>query len=152
MGRGSSKGGKGGKAAGAAAPKQANEPEKTLYNKSQVDDLTKDYTPQMFLGDIENTWTGTLNDLRSSAEEHAPDTLNIGGYTFEKLGNPFVDWQETKGNKNGRSVIMLDYQANEMVGNEYPVLQVGIAATRTRGGKIKANIIRDGYTNRTRFW
>lgn len=149
MAKGKSKLG-GGSVMGGASTK-TKEPQKTLYNKNQVDELTKDYTPEMFLGDITNTWTGTLNDLRNSAEENMPDTLNIGGYTFEKLGSPFTDWQQTKGNKEGRSVIMLDYQANELVGSEYPVLQVGISLTRKRG-KIKAEIIRDGYTNKTRFW
>ena len=126
-------------------------PDRNLYSKSQVDELTKDYTPQMFLGDIESTWTGTLNDLKESAYQNAPATLEIGGYTFEKLGNPFTDWQQIKGNKDGRSIIMLDYQSTEQVGEEYPVLQVGISVQRRRG-KIKAEIIRDGYTNKTRFW
>ena len=125
--------------------------DRNLYSKSQVDELTADYTPEMFLGDISNTWTGTLNDLRTSAEDNAPKTLNIGGYTFESLGNPFTDCQQVKVNKDGQSIIKLEYQSNEQVGNEYPVLQVGIRVWRYRG-KIKSEIIRDGYTNKTRFW
>lgn len=122
--------------------------DRTLYSKSQVDELTADYTPQMFLGDINNEYTGSLNSLRYHAEDNAPDTLNIGGYTFQQLGNPHTDFDGK--NKN---IIVLDYQSTEQVGNEYPVLQVGIRVWRTRGGKVKSEIIRDGdFINRTRFW
>lgn len=120
--------------------------EKTLYNKSQADELTKDYTPQMFLGDINNEWFGTLDSLRYHAEDNAPESINLGGYEFKLLGNPFTTFDKNK------SVVMLEYQSTEQVGKEYPVLQVGIRVWRTRGGKVKSEIIRDGYTNKTRFW
>lgn len=125
-------------------------PRKTLYSKDQVDSLTKDYTPEMFLGDIKNTWTGTLNDLRNAADEHAPKTLELGGYTFERLGNTYVDFEQTS-KTNGWDIAKIEYQSNEQVGQEYPVLQVGIRVRRYRG-KVVAEIIRDGYTNKTRFW
>lgn len=126
--------------------------DRTLVSKDQVDMFTKDYTPEQFLGDITNEWMGSLNDLKRAAEENEPKSLNIGGYTFQKMpGENFTDWQQTKGNREGKSIIMLYYQSTERVGSEYPVLQVGIAVTRRRG-KVKAEIIRDGYTNKTRFW
>lgn len=128
-----------------------NEVRKTLYSKSQVDSLTADYTPQMFLGDIENEYMGTLNSLKYAAEENAPKTLEIGGYTFENMGNPFTTWQQT-GKTTGKDIVMLEYQSTEQVGKEYPVLQVGIRVWRTPKGKVKSEIIRDGYTNKTRFW
>lgn len=124
--------------------------EKTLYSKEQADYFTRDYTPEMFLGDIKNTWTGTLNDLKNSAEQNMPKTLNIGGYTFEALGNPYTTFEQTS-KTNGWDIIKLEYQSNEQVGKEYPVLQVGIRVRRYRG-KVVAEIIRDEYTNKTRFW
>lgn len=120
--------------------------DRTLYSKSQADELTKDYTPQQFLGDINNFYSGTLNSLRYAAEENAPEHLNIGGYTFKSMGSPHTDFV------NGKDVIVLDYQSTEQVGQEYPVLQIGIRVWRTKGGKVKSEIIRDGYTNKTRFW
>lgn len=127
--------------------------DRTLVSKDQVDTFTKDYTPEMFLGDVSNSWTGSGESLRRLAEENAPKTLNIGGYTFEFMNNgtysPPLDYE---GKNMGKTVVKLEYQSNERVGNEYPVLQVGIRAWRTRGGKIKTEIIRDGYTNKTRFW
>lgn len=120
--------------------------DRTLYSKSQVDELTADYTPQMFLGDINNEFTETLNSLRYRAEDNAPETLDIGGYTFKKLSNPYTNFV------NNKNIVMLEYQSTEQVGNEYPVLQVGIRVWRTKGGKVKSEIIRDGYTNKTRFW
>ena len=130
---------------------QEQRQERTLYSRSQADEFTKDYTPQMFLGDVNNLYSGTLNSLRYLAEDNAPKTLNIGGVTFESMGSPNTQWEQT-GRNSGKDIIMLDYQANEQVGNEYPVLQVGIRVWRTKGGKVKSEIIRDGYTNKTRFW
>ena len=121
-------------------------PEKNLYNKSQADELTKDYTPQMFLGNINNEWTGSLASLRYHAEEHAPDSINLGGYEFDRLANPYATIE------NNNSIIVLSYQSREQLGQEYPVLQVGIRVWRTKGGKVKSEIIRNGYTNKTRFW
>lgn len=120
--------------------------ERTLYSKSQADEFTKDYTPEQFLGDINNNWTGTLNSLKYAAEDNAPETLNIGGYTFDRLSNPYTTIDKNK------DVVVLEYQSTEQVGQEYPVLQVGIRVWRTKGGKVKSEIIRDGYTNKTRFW
>ena len=149
MAKGSRPTGSGG--GGGATQTTKQETPKTLYNKSQVDELTKDFTPQMFLGDIDNTYTGTLNGLRASAENNAPQTLEIGGYTFESMGNPYVTWQQT-GRTTGKEIVQLEYQCNERIGNEYPVLQVGVRVWRTPKGKVKSEIIRDGYTNKTRFW
>lgn len=126
------------------------EQKKTLYNKGQVDELTKDYTPQMFLGDIENQWMGTGDSLRYLAEENMPKSLNIGGYTF--LNQHGDIYRPTLDYKGKESIIRLEYQSTEQVGKEYPVLQVGIRVWRTRGGKVKSELIRDGYTNKTRFW
>lgn len=122
-----------------------------LYSKAQADSLTKDYTPQMFLGDIENTYMGTMNSLRTAAEENMPKTLEIGGHTFRSMGQPYVDFEQ-KGKNTVRDIVKLDYQSDDQVGKEYPVLQVGIRVWRTKGGKVKSEIIRDGYTNKTRFW
>ncbi len=120
--------------------------DRRLYSKSQADEFTKDYTPEQFLGDISNNWTGTLNSLKYNAEDNAPQTLDIGGYTFRSMGEPHTDFI------NGKNIIVFDYQSTEQVGQEYPVLQVGIRVWRTRGGKVKSEIIRDGYTHKTRFW
>ena len=119
--------------------------DRTLYSKEQVDSLTADYTPQMFLGDINNEYMN-LASLRRAAEENAPNTLELGGYTFQKTANPYTDFV------NGKDIVMLEYQSTEQVGQEYPVLQVGIRVWRTKGGRVKSEIIRDGYTNKTRFW
>ena len=123
---------------------------KTLTNKSQVDELTASYTPEKFLGKTE-LLGDTLNSLRAAAENNAPDTLNVGGYTFKNMGKPYVDFEQT-GRTTGKNIVKLDYQSTEKIGNEYPVLQIGIRTWRTKGGKIKSEIIRDGYTNKTRFW
>ena len=118
--------------------------DRTLVSKSQVDELTADYTPEMFLGNkFKDLFTGTGNNLRQFAEDNMPQELNIGGYTFQAMGNPIL---------SSPTVIMLDYQSIEPVGNEFPVLQIGIEAKRTRGGRIVTRIIRDGYANKTRFW
>lgn len=150
-GRGASSSAKGGAGGGVGAGQQDNEPKKTLYSKSQADELTKDYTPEMFLGDINNRYGGTLDSLRASAENNMPETLNIGGYEFQRAGSPFTTFEQ-KGRGKGKDVVMLEYQSKEKVGNEYPVLQVGIRVWRTPKGKVKSEIIRDGYTNKTRFW
>ena len=125
--------------------------DRNLYSRSQADELTKDYTPEQFLGDINNFYGGTLKSLQYAAEENAPEHLNIGGYTFQNMGQPHTAFEQT-GRSTGKDIIMLDYQSTEQVGNEYPVLQVGIRVWRTKGGKVKSEIIRDGYTYKTRFW
>jgi len=124
---------------------------KTLYNKSQVDELTKDFTPQMFLGDVENNYMGSLNSIKTMAEENAPRELEIGGYTFRNMGSPNAVMEQT-GKKSFKDVVVLDYQSTEQIGKEFPVLQVGIRTWRTPKGKVKSEIIRDGYTNKTKFW
>lgn len=155
MGSGSSgiKGGKGKKSknTGGGGAASSNEQKKTLYSKSQVDELTKDYTPEMFLGDINNTYAGTLAGLKAAAENNAPDTLNVGGYTFQNMNTVSTDFEQT-GRTKVRDIVHLEYQSNEKIGNEYPVLQVGIRVWRTPKGNVKSEIIRDGFTNKTRFW
>lgn len=145
MGRGSSK------MSGGIGGGMVKQPQKTLYSKSQADELTKDYTPEMFLGNINDEYTGTLNGLRAAAENNMPDTLDIGGYTFQNMGQPHTSFEQTRSGR-GRDIVMMDYQATEQIGSEYPVLQVGIRVWRTPGGKVKSEIIRDGYTHKTRFW
>ena len=120
--------------------------DRQLVSKSQVDEFTKDYTPQQFLGDMNNFYTGTLNSLKYAAEDNAPEHLNIGGYTFQRLSNPYTTFE------NNKKIVVLEYQSTEQIGQEYPVLQVGIRVWRTKGGKVKSEIIRDGYTHKTRFW
>lgn len=122
-----------------------SEPARRLISKSQVDELTADYTPQMFTGNL-STYTGSADNLRYHVENNMPDSLNVGGYEFRKMGDPHIS---VDGNKN---VAMMDYQCTEQIGSEFPVLQVGVRAWRTRGGRIKSEIIRDGYTYKTRFW
>ena len=80
-----------------------------------------------------------------------PETLNVGGYTFESMGKPHTSFEETRGGKI-RDVVTMDYQSTEKIGSEYPVLQVGVRVWKTPKGKVKSEIIRDGYTNKTRFW
>ncbi len=124
--------------------------DRTLFSKGQVDEITKDYTVKMFCGDINNSWLGSLDSLRYHAEQNAPKELYIGGYKFETMNNhihrPYVTFD------NKYSILMLEYQCDEQIGEEYPVLQIGIRVWRTKGGKVKSEIIRNGYTNRTRFW
>ena len=155
MGKGSSGIGKG---RGAVAPRastnpgempEEKKPEKTLYRKSQVEEFTADYTPEMFLGDT-STWTGTSNDAKNMAIENMPKTLEIGGYTFQSMGDPTVHFVMDGALKNN-TVVMMDYQCGEKIGNEYPVLQVGVRIRKYRG-KIQTEIIRDGYMYKTRFW
>ena len=125
----------------------SNEPVKGVLSRSRVDEYTKDYTPEMFLGkDFKDSYMN-LAGLKLAAEDNAPKELNIEGYTFRQLSgvNTSVD------DKN-RDIILIDYQSTEQYGQEYPVLQIGIRTWRTRGGKVKSEIIRDGYTNKTRFW
>ena len=125
--------------------------DRNLYSKAQVDVLTVDYTPQMFLGEQRymDLWDGTGDGLRRLAEQNMPDTLNIGGYTFQNSHNdifrPTLDYEKNK------NIVKVEYQSTEQVGNEYPIIQVGIRVWRTKGGKVKSEIIRDGYTNKTRF-
>ena len=152
MGRGSSKMGGGAGAGG-------QQPRRMLLSKSQVDELTKDFTPEMFLGDVTSQYNknfGTLAGLRAMAENNAPDTLDIGGYTFKNMGQPHTTYETSKSGRN-RDVVTLDYQSTEQITNangssEYPVLQVGVRVWYTPSGKVKSEIIRDGYTNKTRFW
>lgn len=120
--------------------------DRRLYSKDQAEEFTKDYTPEQFLGNINNGWTGTLDSLKYNAEDNAPESLNIGGYTFNRLSNPHTTFE------NNKNIIMLEYQSTEQVGQEYPVLQVGIRVWRTKSGRVKSEIIRDGYTHKTRFW
>ena len=129
----------------AAAPEQR----RTLCSKSQVGELTKDYTPEQFLGDS-STWTGTVDDARSLAESNMPKSLEIGGYTFKSMGAPdarFVSDGQLKNNV----VVMMDYQSTEKVGNEYPVIQIGVRIRRYRG-KIQTEIVRDNPLYGTKFW
>lgn len=125
------------------------EPVRTLVSKSQVDELTKDYTPEQFLGDV-SVWTGTANGARALADSNMPDSLDIGGYTFERMGDPSVS-VETSGRFKNRTMVVMDYQSNERIGDEYPVLQVGVSIRRYRG-KIQTEIVRDSPTYGTRFW
>lgn len=125
--------------------------DRNLYSKTQADVLTADYTPQMFLGQQKylDLWDGTGAGLRRLAEQNMPDTLNIGGYAFQNTHNdifrPILDYEKNK------NIVKVEYQSTEQVGNEYPIIQVGIRVWRTKGGKVKSEIIRDGYLNKTRF-
>lgn len=125
--------------------------DRNLYSKTQADELTADYTPQMFLGQQKymDLWDGTGDGLRRLAEQNMPDTLNIGGYAFQNTHNdifrPILDYEKNK------NIVKVEYQSTEQVGNEYPIIQVGIRVWRTKGGKVKSEIIRDGYLNKTRF-
>lgn len=116
-----------------------------LYSKDQCDAITKDYTPQMFLGDIENTYMDTLHFLKDAVEDNAPETLTIEGLEFKFAYGPYTDFVKNK------NIVTFEYQSTEQVGQEYPILQIGIRVWRTRGGKVKSEIIRDGWTNKTRF-
>ena len=154
MGRGSS-GARGGKAAKKAGIKlgaridQITPPQRTLHSRSQVGELTKNYTPEMFMGDT-RTWTGTVSDAKSLAEENMPKTLELGGYTFRSMGEPHAMYV-TDGQLKNNTVVRMDYQSEEKIGNEYPVLQVGVRIRRFRG-KIQTEIIRDHYEYGTKFW
>ena len=143
-GRGSSNPRSGGKNVGGGTTVR-----KTLYSKSQVGELTASYTPQKFLGDT-SLWTGSVDSARYMAEDNMPKSLEIGGYTFNSMGRPdarFVSDGKLKNNV----VVMMDYQSSEKIGNEYPVLQVGVSIRRYRG-KIKTEIIRDSPLYGTKFW
>lgn len=129
----------------ATAPEQR----KTLYSKSQVGELTKDYTPEQFMGDT-STWTGTVDDARSLAEDNMPKSLEIGGYTFKKMGAPHTEFV-TDGQLKNNVVVIMDYQSSEKVGNEYPVIQIGVRIRRYRG-KVQTEIIRDNPLYGTKFW
>lgn len=123
--------------------------DRNLYSKEQVDSLTQDYTPEMFLGDVNNEWMGSGESLRALAEQNMPSSLNIGGYTFNNThGNVFRPTLDYQGKY---TIVRMEYQSTEQVGSEYPILQVGIRVWRTRSGKVKSEIIRDGYLNKTRF-
>ena len=123
--------------------------DRRLYSKDQADEFTKDYTPEQFLGKIDSYYMN-MASLKMAADSYAPNTLDIGGYTFRKMGDAQTSF-ETKGTRE-TDVVMLEYQSTEQVGQEYPVLQVGIRVWRTKSGRVKSEIIRDGYTHKTRFW
>lgn len=122
---------------------------KTLVSKSQVGELTKDFTPEQFLGNTD-FWTGTVNGAKDLADENMPNSLIVGGYTFQKMGDAIANY-ETSGKYKNRTIVMMDYQSTEQVGNEFPVLQVGVSIRRYRG-KIQTEIIRDNPMYGTRFW
>lgn len=131
-----------------------NAKNKTLTSKSQVDELTKDFTPDKFMGNLEskfNNTTLTLKQLEETAEQNMPNTLNVGGYTFKSMGKPQAHYEMSKSGR-AKHNIMMDYQSTEKIGNEYPVLQVGVRVWSTPKGKVKSEIIRDGVTYKTRFW
>ena len=139
----------GGASKPAAAAVEERRTVKRLYSKAQLNDLTADYTPEMFLGDTKN-WTGTVNDARYFAEDNAPQTLEIGGYTFRNMGDPHVSWVDDGRLKNN-VVVQMDYQCDEQIGNEYPVVTVGVRIRKFRG-KVQTEIIRDHPIYGTRFW
>ena len=156
MGRGKSGIGTGSATAAAAANvvaapriEQITPPPIRLYSKSQVDQLTESYTPEQFLGDT-SQWTGTVNDARMLAEDNMPQTLEVGGYTFQQMGAPDVSFVDDGKLKNN-VVVLMDYQSTEKVGNEYPVLQVGVRIRKYRG-KVQTEIVRDNPLYGTRFW
>lgn len=122
---------------------------KRLYSKSQLNDLTADYTPEMFLG-RPDFWAGNVASARYLAEDNMPETLDIGGYTFRNMGAPHVNWVDDGRLKNN-VVIQMDYQSDEKIGNEYPVVTVGVRIRKFRG-KIQTEIIRDHPIYGTRFW
>lgn len=124
--------------------------DRTLVSKEQADMFTANYTPQMFLGDVENEWMGSGDSLRALAEQNMPQELNIGGYTFRNVHDPSI-YRPTLDYQGKNTIVRVEYQSTERVGNEYPILQIGIRVWRTRGGKVKSEIIRDGYINKTRF-
>ena len=155
MAKGASKGnGRPSGGGGAVTPASTNG---SFFSKSNVDEYTKDYTPEMFTGaNFQNGYIDSLNYLKTSIEDNAPKTLSIDGVEFQRLGGVYTTFEQT-GRKSGRNVAVVDYQATRQATNsagetEYPVLQVGIRAWRTPGGKVKSELIRDGYTNKTRFW
>lgn len=134
----------------AKSPKETSsnaEPYRGVLSRSKADEYTKDYTPEMFLGNNFKDNYMNLAGLKLSMEDNAPKELNIEGYTFKQLSGVHTDVDN-----KGKDIVMMDYQSTEQIGNEYPVLQVGIRTWRTRGGKVKSEIIRDGYTHKTRFW
>lgn len=153
MGRGSSgidaKKTKANGGAGVRVEQIAPPPARTLRSKNQVNELTAGYTPEQFLGDTD-LWTGSVASAREMAEGNMPESLEIGGYTFKRLGMPDAQYV-SDGMYKGNVVVIMDYQSNEKVGNEYPVIQVGVRIRRFRG-KIQTEIIRDNAIYGTRFW
>jgi len=117
-----------------------------MFYRHELEKVTKDFTPEMFLGDITNDFTGTLNSLKYHAEDYAPAEINIDGFVFKSMGSVFTTFEKNK------NIIQLHYQSVEKLWDEYPVIQIGIRVWRTPKGKVKAEIIRDGFTNKTRFW
>ena len=149
MGRGNSGIGKRKGAAGGVAT-AAPAPMKTLHSKSQINELTADYTVEKFLGNETQQWTGTVDDARYMAEENMPNSLEIGGYTFQSMGRPLAEFV-TDGQLKNNVVVTMDYQSTEQIGNEYPVVQVGVRIRKYRG-KVQTEIIRDHYQYGTKFW
>lgn len=117
-----------------------------MFYRHELEKVTKDFTVEMFLGDINNEFADTLNSLKYHAESNAPEEIMIDGFVFKSMGSVFTTFE---GNKN---IVQLHYQSVEKMWNEYPVLQIGIRVWRTSKGKVKSEIIRDGFTNKTRFW
>ena len=119
--------------------------------RDRVDEYTADFTPDMFV----DTKNFALIDNQRSLEDGdvAPETLNIGGIEFRKMGNPNYHFESNRSGSNGRWAVLNDYQATRATGDgEYPVLQIGVRVWRTRSGRVRSEIIREGYTDRTRFW
>jgi len=133
-------------AGGGSSNRNQSQPLRPLLQRGEVDEYTKDYTPQQFLGDVKQNYDGTPLSLVQSVEKNAPETLDVGGYTFKSMGRPNVTTEKNK------DIITLDYQSTEQVGGEFPVLQVGIRAWKTPTGRVKSEIIRDGFSHKTRFW
>ena len=124
-------------------------PQKRIYNKGQINELTASFTPEQFLGDT-SKWTGTTADAKSLAEENMPKELEIGGYTFKSMGDPYATFV-SDGKLKNNDVVIMDYQCSEKIGNEYPVIQVGVRIRKYRG-KVQTEIIRDHPQYGTKFW
>ena len=120
-----------------------------LYSKSQVNDLTSSFTPEQFLGKSTN-WSTVVASARMLAEDNMPKSLEIGGYTFNSMGAPHASFV-TDGQLKNNTVVLMDYQSNEMIGNEYPVIQIGVRLRKFRG-KTQAEIIRNNPIYGTKFW
>lgn len=117
----------------------------TVTNLSaNINKLTADYTPSMFLG---SAWSpsDTNNDLIRRAEDYSPQSLLIDGYTFNRTFTPRVV-DESK----NKTAIMIDYQSDSIISGEYPILQIGIRRTMRRKNAT-FEIICDGYQNKTRL-
>ena len=127
------------------------EPIKRPIYHGKVEEYTKDYTPEMFLGEnYKDLYIDSISMIRGDADRNMPQTLTIEGHTFKKMGEPFARFGDADGMKNA-TILQLDYQSQDQATNgEYPIITVGIAIRRYRG-KAQAKILRKG-TERTRFW